>query len=220
MKPLYRLILVALALVLFFVLFCIVYLESLTIQLAMLLIVILFSACTFSAKVLIKRIYHLLPFILLLFGVYLIFAVFQIGKSRAHWIHYGLTRTTLLLSSLLFMQVLINWLRIDSFLDFPIGIDKLKYIILGKLLYRIAFSSYSELCLFVDSIPGEQQKNATLKSKFQKHLIVLLALITYVINEATLKGEMIDERIWHCYTVPNSIPVNKIELEDKIKESK
>ncbi|MFA7223648.1 MAG: transposase, partial [Candidatus Cloacimonas sp.] len=140
MKPLYRLILVALALVLFFVLFCIVYLESLTIQLAMLLIVILFSAWTFSAKGLIKKIYHLLPFILLLFGVYLIFAVFQIGKSRAHWIHYGLTRTTLLLSSLLFMQVLINWLRIDSFLDFPIGIDKLKYIILGKLLYRIAFS--------------------------------------------------------------------------------
>ncbi|HQC08833.1 MAG TPA: transposase [Candidatus Cloacimonas acidaminovorans] len=202
MKPQYRLLLVSLALIVFFVFFCLIYLENIPVQLVVLGVVLLLSAWTFKLKGLLKKLYHFLPFILLLFGVYFIFAFFQIGQNKDYWIHYGITRTTLLISSLMFIQVLITWLKIDTFLDFPLGIEKLKYIILGKMLYKIAFSSYSELCLFVDSIPAEQAGKITLKKKFRKRLIVLLALITYVINEATLKGEMIDERIWHCHQVP------------------
>lgn len=211
MKPLYRLGLVVLSLILFFIFFCIVYLEDETIQFVVLGVIFLLSCWSFSVKGILKKIWHLLPFVLLLVSVYVIFAVFQIGKSRAEWIHYGLTRTTLLISSLLFIQVLINWLQLNSFLDIPWGIEKLKYVILGKILYKLAFSSYSDLCLFVDCIPSEQTRSASLPRKFRKRLIVLLALIIYVINEAILKGEMIDERIWHCHKVPASNPTNEIE---------
>ena len=206
MKPQYRLLLVSLALILFFVFFCFIYLENTPVQLVVLGVVLLLSAWTFKLKGLLKKLYHFLPFILLLFGVYVIFALFQIGHNNDYWIHYGITRTTLLISSLMFIQVLITWLNIDSFLDFSLGIEKLKYIILGKTLYKIAFSSYSELCLLVDFIPSEQCRKITVKRKFYKRLIVLLALITYVLNEATLKGEMIDERILHCHQVLKNEP--------------
>ena len=108
MKPQYRLLLVTLALILFFVFFCFIYLENIPVQLVVLVVVLLLSAGTFKPKGLIKKLYHFSPFILLLFGVYFIFALFQIGHNRDYWIHYGITRTTLLISSLMFIQVLIT----------------------------------------------------------------------------------------------------------------
>ena len=55
MKPQYRLLLVSLALIVFFVFFCLIYLENIPVQLVVLGVVLLLSAWTFKLKGLLKK---------------------------------------------------------------------------------------------------------------------------------------------------------------------
>ena len=199
MNPLYRVILGLVFLCVFVLLFCFIWLESVSAQALGFGFVFIFSLLFISPGKLLKALWLLSPFILMLTGVYALFALLRIGEGRSYWLHYGLSRTLLFLSTLLFMQLLISRIKIDDLLSFPMSINKLKYIILGKLLFNEAATSYQQLCLFVEFIPTEQRGLKRFLRLLRKKLIVLLALVSYIINEATLKGEMIDERIKHCH---------------------
>ncbi|GAB1365530.1 hypothetical protein MASR1M36_04010 [Candidatus Cloacimonadaceae bacterium] len=82
-------------------------------------------------------------------------------------------------------------------------IHSLKYIILGKHLYEVASTAYSELCVFSDFMPMNQAVKQSFMGRIRIKLVVILALVSFVISEATIKGEMIDERIRHCWPERN-----------------
>ncbi|MDY0151047.1 MAG: transposase [Candidatus Cloacimonas sp.] len=199
MKPLSRLFTAVIMMLVFIILFCFVWLQSWIIQVAGLLGVIAIAALLFKPKKLGRELLLLAPFVLLLAVIYAIFAIFKIAGSTAYWIHYGLSRTALLLSTILFMHVLISRIKIDDFLFLPWGIQKLKYIILGKLLYSLSFKSYPIMCMFTELIPSEQVSKPKMRERIRSRLISLLALISLIIGESSLKGQMIDACIQHCY---------------------
>jgi len=199
MKPTIKLAIAILILLLYFALFCIVWLEQAYLQLGVLIIVVVGGCVAFSFSGMLKRLLFLAPFFLFLAFTYLVLAWAGFGKTPAYWLHYGITRTLLLLSSLLLMQLLVVWIKLDDFLDLPLDISKTKYIILGKILYRDATVSYQELCVFGSFIPSNQALKLSMKRKFQLRIATVLALISYIIHEANLKGEMIDARIRLCY---------------------
>jgi len=199
MKPIYRITLSLFALLIFIVLFCFVWLESVLHQAVGLCAVLVLAACVFGAKKLLHELRNLSLFILFLVVIYGLFALLQIGEGTAYWLHYGITRSSLLINTLLFMQIVVTRIKIDDILDFPLDIHKLKYIILGKLLFIEASGSYAQLCVFMKLIPTQQQRNRNVLWRLRSSLAVLLALLSFTIHEATLKGEMIDERIRCCH---------------------
>lgn len=203
MNPLYRLYLSFILLTAFITMFCVVWLENWHIQIIGLGLALVTASVVFNPRRLLKELKLLLPLILLLALVYGIFAFFEIGFSSTYWLHYGLSRTALLLNTLLFMQILISRIKLDDFLYLPWNINKLKYIILGKLLYNISISAYEELSCFNELIPSEQEPNPHIKKRIKSRLITLLALISLIIGEATRKGERIDACIINCHAKEN-----------------
>ncbi len=201
MKPLARIILAVFSIILFFVLFCIVWLEHTSVQALALGLVVFAGVINFGFRRMWKIILNLSPFILLLAFVYLLLSIFSFGHPSGYWIHYGLTRSFVLASSLIFMQLVISRLRLDDFLDFPLSIHKQKYIVLGIYLYEIAITAYHELSELSTYIASNQLGDRRLKTLFRIRLAIVLGLITYIINEATLKGEMLDERIRLCHGI-------------------
>ncbi len=199
MNPLIRLIPAILITLVFFGLFCIVWIENPLVQLLVLPAVLIVAAFQFGLPGLWKKIITISPVVLLLAFVYLLFGVWGWGQTTEYWVHYGITRTLVLANSLFFMQIVISWLKPEDFLDSSLSIHKLKYLILGQHLYSVSLSAYRELCLFSVFMPTNQLRKRKWKSLFQTRLAVILALIAYVISEATLKGEMIDERIRLCH---------------------
>jgi len=203
MNPFSRITLALCSIILFFVLFCIVWLENTLVQALVLGLVSVAGVINYGFRRMWKNILNLSPFILLLAFVYLLLSIFGFGKPSHYWIHYGLTRSLVLASSLIFMQLVISRLRLDDFLDFPLSIHKQKYVILGIYLYDIAITAYHDLSEFSTYIASNQLGDRRLKTLFRIRLAVVLGLITYIINEATLKGEMLDERIRLCHgTIP------------------
>lgn len=194
-----RVILLILFTLVFFVLFCIVWLDNVLIQALTLLAVLLSTALRFSIYGLWKKIISISPILVFLCLIYALLGIWGFGKPPSYWFHYGITRTLILTSSLLYMQIAISWLNPEDFLDSTLSIQSLKYLILGKHLYNKSISAYRDLCVFSTYMPSNQVRNKTWKELFINRLAVVLALIAYVLNEATLKGEMIDERIRLCH---------------------
>lgn len=199
MKLVYRLYFSLAILLLFCYFFCYWWLESWSAQLIALTVILLAAGFSMGIRKLTKELWLLLPFIAMLAAIYGFLAIFAWGYSRAYWIQYGLTRSSLLISSLLLMQILISRIKLNEFLFLPWKIQKLKYIILGKLLYSLSVNSYPELCQLTELIPSEQELKPNLRKRIRSKLITLLALISLIIGEATRKGEMIDACILHCH---------------------
>ncbi len=199
MKPVYRIALSLVILLAFIVLFCFVWLENSAYQVIGLCLVTCYSVFFFGVRKLLRELRILAPFMLFLVAIYGMFALLNIGEGTAYWLHYGITRSALLVSTLLFMQIIIAQIDIDDILNFPLHISKLKYLILGKLLFMEISGSYSQLCVFMQFIPTQQCEKRNLLGRVRKSITVLLALLIFTIREATEKGEMIDARISHCY---------------------
>jgi len=198
-----KIILTLLSILVFFALFCIVWLENVWIQAVGLMLILALSFFIRQPKRLWKLILSFSPFFLMLALIYFLLGLFGFGMSMEYWLHYGSTRTMLLASSLLYMQIAFRFLNLEALLELPLPIHSLKYIILGKHLYEVASTAYSELCVFSDFMPMNQAVKQSFMGRIRIKLVVILALVSFVISEATIKGEMIDERIRHCWPERN-----------------
>lgn len=152
---------------------------------------------------LLSQIRILLPFVgslVLIYALFIIIGISPAGDSALnYWLAYGLPRVLLLISSILLLRIFVSWMRIEDFYNSGLSIHHLKYLILGRILYRAAFQSYPLIKDWQNLIPTQQIAERSFKQKFRSALTASLALALYVLGEATLKGEMIDNRIANCY---------------------
>lgn len=211
MKALFKLCILTIAFLIFFVMVGIVWLMRLEIQLLVFGLTSLLLILRRGAQAYLRELCLLLPFILSLAVVYLIFALLGFkpagatGTALEYWINYGGVRVLVLLSVIFTLQLLSSLISWHDILRLPLSISKLKYLILGKSLYEMAFSSFAGITRHLSLIPGNQIRPKSLKSKFQLRLAYLLALLYIVLSESERKGELIDNRIKHCHRRHNEM---------------
>lgn len=194
-----------LLILLFLTLFGVIWLDRLLIQVAALVGTSLLMILRFGARRWLKEVLALLPFLLTLMLVYLLFSLLDLkplqssGSASAYWINYGSVRALILLSSLFVIQLSYSFSSFSDLLALPLSINSKKYFILGKALYHTAFSSYSRLSLHISLIPTHQAAPKSRRQEFRLKLSYLLALLYLILRESRIKGELIDNRIRHCY---------------------
>lgn len=205
MKPLIKVTLIIGSLIVLFVLVGIVWLNQLTIQLGFLLLVVMILAIQKGIRHLLRSLFVLLPFLLSLAVMYVLFAIigFNPGSDRisaaSYWFAYGSVRMLVLINMVLMFEAGFHIAQWKDVLQLPLGINKLKYLLLGRILFRSAFSSQTKLETYLDYIPSNQLKLSYWNRAVRLRLTNLLAIIYIVIMEAELKGELIDNRIKHCH---------------------
>ncbi len=198
-----KLILLSVLFVAFNLLWGILWLPLWKLQFLTLCVIMLLSLIFLGGAQLLKQIKILLPFVGTLILIYAIFIVLGISpkgeNALAYWLAYGLPRILLLLSSILLIRVFISWMRIEDFYHSGLSIHRLKYLILGRILYQAAFHSYPLIKDWLGLIPSEQGARRSFKGRYNFALTASLALALYVLGEAGMKGEMMDNRIANCY---------------------
>ncbi|MDZ4121788.1 MAG: hypothetical protein U1C33_05170 [Candidatus Cloacimonadaceae bacterium] len=206
MRYCYKFLVAFLLLVGFIIFACILWLENSLIQLIVLLVTGIVFWRRAGFVLLVKEIKLLIPFVLMLMGVYLLFGVFGLGSSQnqsgsvlSYWLFFGLNRVMLLIATVLFVQVLLFHFSIADVIGLPISIHKKKYLILGQILYGIAMKKVGDLEFHIESVPANQQRKKKWREAMNKKLALILSLLFLVTRESEYTGEIIDNRIKHCY---------------------
>ena len=198
-----KLILLSVLFIVFNLLWGILWLPLWKLQLLTLCIIMMLSLIYLGGNQLLKQLKILLPFVGTLIFIYAIFIILGISPDNenalAYWLAYGLPRILLLLSSILLLRIFVSWMRIEDFYNSGLSIHRLKYIILGRILYQAAFHSYPLIKDWLALIPSEQGGKRSFKQRYNFALTASLALALYVLGEADMKGEMMDNRIANCY---------------------
>ncbi|MCB5248243.1 MAG: hypothetical protein WCY87_05690 [Candidatus Cloacimonadales bacterium] len=184
--------------------FAVIWFHNVALQTICLVTLIVLTLLVLGSKKLIQELRLLLPFIAMLIVVYAIFILLGIdpeGKGALqYWINYGLPRALLLVNAVLAFRLCFAFVSVDKLLSSGAGIHRLKYLILGKILYEAAANSYHQLKYWQELIPTVRtQDNKGLKDRFKTGLSSTLALILYIMAEAKYKGERIDNLIATCH---------------------
>ncbi|MCK9557119.1 MAG: hypothetical protein PHO85_06625 [Candidatus Cloacimonetes bacterium] len=184
--------------------FAVIWFQNLVLQGICLLALIVLTLSILGSRKLFKELRILAPFVSMLIVVYAIFILLGIdpeGKGAfQYWMNYGLPRALLLVNAVLAFRLCFALVSVDSILDSDASIHRLKYIILGKILYEAATNSYHQLKQWQEMTPGMHARKATgIKERFQRGLSATLALVLYILAEAKYKGERIDNLIATCH---------------------
>lgn len=116
-----------------------------------------------------------------------------------YWFTYGFPRILLLICTIMLFRIALQSVKYQEVLAMNLSINLLKYLILGRILYFAAFDSYNSIRNWQNLVPSMLTRKESIKNRFTDGLSITLALILYVLAEAKLKGEAIDNRILLCY---------------------
>ncbi|MDP2173666.1 MAG: hypothetical protein Q8J62_07800 [Candidatus Cloacimonadaceae bacterium] len=200
-----KLFIALMALLIFIVVFCILLLNNILVQLFCFGILALIMILRRGLKHLLKELKLLVSFSISMLAVYLIFGFVGLktttgsAGSIPYWLNFSSARILLLLNTVLFIHAVFSLLSYADLLKLNLGIGRTKYLILGKILYDAAFLSHAEILFHQSMIPLEQSAKPGFTHRFTSTLARVLALMYFIISEARLKGEMIDNRILHCH---------------------
>ena len=205
MRPLHKLILAGLALVLFLILVGVLWMERFQAQLLCFGLLSLLLCLRRGLRGWLSEIKVIAPFFFMLLIVYLLFGLTGLpgasGKrgDLAYWLGFGLPRVLMLVNSILGIQYILSLLSFQDVLRLPLPISISKYLLLGRVLYQAAFRSHAQIETHLNLIPSLQESKLGFKARFNRMLASTLALLYHIISEARLKGELIDNRIAHCH---------------------
>lgn len=198
-----RLILASLLFWIWTVLFAIIWFQNLALQGAMMIGLVVGSFIFLGARRLVGQMKLLLPFVGMLAIIYLGFILIGIDPSgqgsTEYWLAYGLPRMLLLINAILAFRLCFAMISFEEILRSGISIHRLKYVILGKILFDAATHSYAEIRMWQGMMPSMQRGSSGVKDRFFRALSVTLALILYIMAEAEMKGERIDNLIKQCH---------------------
>lgn len=133
---------------------------------------------------------------------YLGFGLLELnGQPLIHWAWFGATRIMLFLTTVLAVGFLLSFLTLEDILALPLSMDRLKIPILAETLFRTARRAMAPTAFFVDLFPEFQARTGSrnFRSDFRKRLLSVLALVFLILRESEIQGEMIDNRIRHCF---------------------
>ncbi|HOH96740.1 MAG TPA: hypothetical protein PL188_00355 [Candidatus Cloacimonadota bacterium] len=156
-----------------------------------------------GSKGLVYQLKLLLPFVSLLIVIYAVFILIGVrpeGESAfEYWVGYGSTRTLLLVSTILIFRVFLSLINFNDLLRLNLSIHLLKYVLLGRILFRSSFQTHASICFWLSMIPTEQSSGRSFKHRFKVKLSTALAMTMFILAEAEQKGLMIDNRIQCCH---------------------
>ncbi len=131
--------------------------------------------------------------------VYLVFGLLKIqDRTLTYWLHIGAGRVLLFLNTMLAFGFLLSFLGLEDILSLPLPPERLKYLILGEILYRAAIRVMPRMRFYVSLFPEFQTGKRGVRREFRAQLITVLGLICFVLREAEIRGEMLDNRLRHC----------------------
>ncbi len=150
-----------------------------------------------------------LPFVLLMLGIYAIFGLIGLQQAQhpqeaalTFWLRYGVNRILCFLSTVLALSFVVSFFRIDDALALPLPLSCRKSLILGESLFNTARGALDDSDLYLRHFPDQRilpdRWPARAFAAFQRQLLIILTLIFYILNEAEIQGELIDNRIAHC----------------------
>ena len=120
----------------------------------------------------------------------------------ALWLRYGVNRILCFLSTVLALSFVVSFFRIDDALALPLPLSCRKSLILGESLFNTARGALDDSDLYLRHVPDQRilpdRWPARAFAAFQRQLLIILTLIFYILNEAEIQGELIDNRIAHC----------------------
>ena len=98
-----------------------------------------------------------------------------------------------------FIQFLLSFFQTNDILALPMSINAKKHFILGRALFLHTIKHLDDLEFHLRLFPEYQQKRLNLKQWFNLKLQLTFGVITMILRESKLRGELIDNRIRHCY---------------------
>ncbi|MCB5253156.1 MAG: hypothetical protein RBR69_04315 [Candidatus Cloacimonadaceae bacterium] len=198
-----KLILASLLFLLYCIAFGIIWLHNVPLQFIALGLTVLLSFIILGARKLGQQLLILLPFVLMLTLVYAVFILLGISPKDTvplgYWVHYGLPRVLLLLSSILAFRLCYAYVSVDDLIRSDLSIHRIKYLILGKILYSAAFHSHAQIKLWQELSPSMRQPPKGFQQRFKRALAATLGLVLFTLAEAETKGEKIDNLIQNCH---------------------
>ncbi len=199
----------------FIYLFCYQFLNSLLIEAAYLGAIMLYIAIRRGPHALWREVRVFVPIVCMMIAIYVLFAAISIEShlglttaqsqsSWEYWINYGGVRTILFLSSILTIGELFRHITVHDILALPLGITLQKSIILGTVLFQKATTAIESADFTLRQFPSERVESPSIwhkaKRTFKRNITLMLGLVIFLSRESTIRGELIDNRIQHCFT--------------------
>lgn len=190
--------------------FVVIQFENVFLQVLMAILLALSTVLILGKDKLIAQFKLLMPFIGMLIVVYAAFILLGIDPSGegalSYWVSYGLPRALVLINALLAFRLCFALISVDDLLHSDINIHKLKYLILGKILYNAALNSYPQMKQWQEYIPSMRGKVPNLHERFKRALSITLGVVLFILAEAEINGERIDNLLQNCHGDSGPVP--------------
>lgn len=190
----------------------ILYVDNIPFQMVSLVVVFVVCIIRFNKTKFISEIRILLPFLFTMLFVYVLLGLIGIKTGISnnskntvflYWLIYGLNRTSLFISTLFTIQFLLSYISMSDVFSLPMNINKKKYLLLGRALFVHSIKFVVELEFHLKLMPIYQKERLVLKEWIRFKLQLTLAVILMLLHESKIKGELIDNRIIHCFKENN-----------------
>lgn len=199
MNPLLKIITLLIILALFIWIVSFRLMESLPWQFAFLLVLIAAGMLRFSFRKWLNELKLILPFIFTMFIVYVLIGL--ITAKLRYWLIYGLLRSMNFVNTMFFIQLVLSYISINDIINLPLSINAKKHLILGRALFSHALMQIGNIEFHLRLLPEFQEPRLSLRKWFALRLQQSFAIICMLLRESKLKGELIDNRILHCYII-------------------
>ncbi|MFO7659931.1 MAG: hypothetical protein R6V77_03370 [Candidatus Cloacimonadaceae bacterium] len=201
MNPLLKIITLLIILTLFIWIVSFRLMENLPWQFAFLLVLIASGMLRFGLRKWFNELKLILPFILTMLIVYVLIGL--ITAKMRYWLIYGLLRSLNFINTMFFIQLTLSYISINDIIALPLSIDAKKHLILGRALFSHALLQIGNIEFHLRLLHEFQKPRLSLRLWFALRLQQSFAIIIMLLRESKLKGELIDNRIRHCYIINN-----------------
>jgi hypothetical protein len=207
MKTTYKFILLFILILLYIIILTILLADSFKIQSTVCIAVLILSFIRFGTKKLIAEIKLIVPFVIAMLVVYMLLGIvgFRFSSQASpnstfgFWLIYGMNKSIIFINSILFLQIVLSFIQTNDILNLPLKIDTKKYFILGRALLIHATDNLDNLQFYLKLMPEYQVSKLSLKQWFFLKLKLTHGIISMLMRESRIKGELIDNRIKHCF---------------------
>jgi hypothetical protein len=208
MNVIQKFILILFSLILFIVFMCFIYMDLWWLQLAFAILVIGASTGKFGWGKVYAELKLFFPFVLTMMLVYFGLGIlgfpsandFTHPSAVTYWLSYGALRSIIFANTMFFVSYLLAFITLQDIIGLPMPIQYKKVLILGRALFLSITGSLTELELHLRLIPDYQFRRLPLKLWFRLKLQLSMSIIILLIRDSHYQGEMIDNRIKHCFT--------------------
>lgn len=185
------------------------YIDNLYFHISCLAVMLLACLVRFGIKKLTLEIKLFLPFIVTMLAIYMLMGIlgikftdnrFKTDIVFLYWLHYGISRSVLFINTLFVLQLLLSYISMNDIITLPMKISGKRYLILGRALFIHSVKYVEELEFHLRLLPEYQKKRLSFVQWFRFKLQLSLAIIVMLLRESKLKGELIDNRIMHCFS--------------------